>query len=321
MWLGLLAVVVALSYALIKFVTTYHMRRLRDSQVRLVHDLRRERQRLQAIDGKLQVERARCGAVQQNLATARRFKEDLFGRLRLELPSTLLSELRECVDRHPVPEPAGALTAHQLHLADKVTAALGSLSLLLLEFRDTGDGGAARTVLQGDLVQTLTDLGVRWTGPEAVRQDEPAGPSRVATAFDEPVQAVGVVRSLATAYPGHVAALRGVLVAGVTVTEFDQEHVNRLFARTINSAAVLLEDAPDAALVLNDQAYELLRDSVGIEIFSEAEKLWVLRLGGTPPPAAPEAPGGGVAAGAAAPAPADPDRGTLRPADPADEAL
>ncbi|MFP6647563.1 MAG: hypothetical protein VCF24_28985 [Candidatus Latescibacterota bacterium] len=78
----MLAVLVAFSYALIKFLTSLHMRRLRDQQARLLNDVKRERQRLQAVEGKLQVQSAQRGSVQQKLDIARRFKEDLFSRLR-----------------------------------------------------------------------------------------------------------------------------------------------------------------------------------------------------------------------------------------------
>ena len=149
-WLGMLAALVAFSYALIKFLTSLHMRRLRDQQARLLNDVKRERQRLQAVEGKLQVQTAQRDSVQQKLDIARRFKEDLFSRLRLDLPSTLTGELQECVNRNPIPEPDGVRTAHDLHLADKVTEALTNLSILVVEFSDD-DADGAHTVLAGEL--------------------------------------------------------------------------------------------------------------------------------------------------------------------------
>ena len=48
MWLGMLAVQVAFSYALIKFLTSLHMRRLRDQQARCMLDLEEKYKMTQA---------------------------------------------------------------------------------------------------------------------------------------------------------------------------------------------------------------------------------------------------------------------------------
>ena len=70
-----------------------------------------------------------------------------------------------CLNRHPIPEPEGVRTAQELHLADKVTEALASLSILVVEFSADEELDAARTVLAGELVKRQTDLDVRFTGP------------------------------------------------------------------------------------------------------------------------------------------------------------
>jgi hypothetical protein len=251
------------------------MRRLRDQQMRLLAEVKRERQRLQAVEGNLQVLGSQHGAVRQKLDIARRFKADLFARLRLELPATLMIELRECVDRHPIPEPDGVRTAHELHLADKVTEALTNLSILVVEF--SGDeADDAHTVLAGELVKKLTDLDQRFTGPE-VRQDASEGDPRVlTTAFDEPAGALGVMTALGAAHPQQIHALRAVLVAGTTITEFDQEHVDRLFARTLHGTRQLLEEASSGTLVLNQRARDLLGESPGVRPHEGADGLWVV---------------------------------------------
>ena len=102
----------------------------------------------------------------------------------VDLPSTLTGELPECVNRNPIPEPDGVRTAHDLHLADKVTEALTNLSILVVEFSDD-DADGAHTVLAGELVMKLTALELRFTGPE-VRHGAPEGdPKVLTTAFDE----------------------------------------------------------------------------------------------------------------------------------------
>jgi hypothetical protein len=279
MWLGIFAILVAFTYALIKFVTTVHMRRLRELRSRLYQDLKRERTRLTSIEGKIQVERSRNGSAKQKLTNARRFKDDLYGRLRLELPSAMNADLRQCVNRHPIPEPAGVKTAHELRLADKVTEALGSLSLLLIEFGDDEDGGgAARTVLEGEVVKALEDREIRYSGPRPLLVGEDEGPSRLTTAFDGPDEAVAVIRGLARTHTQEILTLRATLVAGVAVTEFDQEHVNRLFARTFHGAQQLLEETPASTLIINDQAHEQLADRDAVVEHSAPERLWSLSL-------------------------------------------
>ncbi|MDA0336846.1 MAG: hypothetical protein O2782_16910 [bacterium] len=280
MWLGILALLVAFSYAIVKFLTALHMRRMTDVHLRLLNDVKRDRQRLQTIETKLQVLRSQRGAVEQKLANARRFKEDLFGRLRLELPSTQMADLRQCVNRHPIPEPEGVRTAHDLHLADKVTAALTSLSILVVEIGLDGEAEGAHTVLAGELVNRLNALGANFTGP-APRRDAPEGsPEVLTTAFDEPATALELVTTLGgAAHPQQIRTLRAVLVAGITITEFDQEHVNRLFARTLHSTRQLLEDAEPGCVVVNERAHELLGDRPGLLPVEGPEKLWVAALG------------------------------------------
>lgn len=279
MWLGILAILVAFGYALTKFLTTLHMRRLRENATRLQGDLKRERQRLQAMEGKRQVERARFGETQQKLGNARRFKEDLFGRLRLELPSTMADDLRKCVNRHPVPEPAGVKTAHELHLADRVNEALSSLSILVVEFGDDAEGGSgARTLLQGELVKDLRRLEILYSGPKPVKDGFEEGPTRLVTAFDEPGKALKVVRRLARSHADHIVTVRATLVAGMALSELDQDNVNRRFARALLGAEQLLNSAPEASLLVNEQAREFLGDHDDITEHNAVEKTWILSL-------------------------------------------
>jgi hypothetical protein len=280
MWLGLSAILIAFGYAIIKFLTSLHLRRLRDLHTRLLHEVKRERQRLQAVEGKLQVQHSQRGAVEQTLANARRFKDDLFSRLRLSLPSGLTAELRQCINRHPIPEPEGVRTAQELHLADKVTEALTSLSILVVEF-NTAESDSAHTVLAGDLVQRLTELDARFTGP-AIRNGEPEdSPQILTTAFDEPQAALELMMQLGASHGQQAHILRAVLVAGITVTEFDQEHVNRLFARTLHSTRPMVEEAAPGTLVCNERAYELLGKRPGLEASEGLDSLSILALGTT----------------------------------------
>lgn len=317
MWLGLTALLVAFGYAIVKFLTSLHMRRLRDLHFRLLNEVKKERQRVQAVDGKLQIQRAKRGEVQQKLTNARRFKDDLFGRLRLELPSTLMAELRQCVNRHPIPEPDGVRTAHDLRLADKVTAALTQLSLVVVEFSAEDEDDGAVTVLAGELVKRLTAAGARFTGPETRRGEPEGSPQVLTTAFDEPGTALDTLAALGATHADSIHVLRAVLVAGISITEFDQEHVNRLFARTLHSTRQLLESAAPGALILNERAQQLLGQRPEVVPVEDSDNLWMVALGAAAQEVA-AAPAAQTSSAQtppepAAAAPPDPDAGTPAP--------
>tara|TARA_B100000809_G_scaffold123973_1_gene122095 strand:+ start:736 stop:1182 length:447 start_codon:yes stop_codon:yes gene_type:complete len=128
-------------------------------------------------------------------------------------------------------------------------------------------------VLAGELVKRLTVLEIRFTGPDK-RQGAPEGsPQVLTTAFDEPTG---------------VNVLRAVLVAGITVSESDREHVNRLFARTLHSARQLIEEAEPRTLVFNERAHGLLGDRPGIEPSDSVDGHWVMSLVHAPEPTTTE---------------------------------
>ena len=128
-------------------------------------------------------------------------------------------------------------------------------------------------MLAGELVKRLTVLEIRFTGPDK-RQGAPEGsPQVLTTAFDEPTG---------------VNVLRAVLVAGITVSEFDREHVNRLFARTLHSTRQLIEEAEPRTLVFNERAHGLLGDRPGIEPSDSVDGHWVMSLVHAPEPTTTE---------------------------------
>lgn len=281
MWLGLSAVATALAFALVKFFTTMHMRRLRERQMRLVVDIKRERSRSRALEGTLQVETSRRGAVEQKLATTRRFKDDLFSRLRVELAEGMQAELRRCVDRHPIPEPAGVRVAHQLGLAEKISNALGQLSILVLQLPVDG----ADDVLTS-MVETLEAGQIKFSGPTA---DEEA--RFLTTAFDHPDEAIAFVRLvLGNFQEDDLVGVRAMLLAGLDVARVDQESVNKLYARSLHGARAILDSAPEEGLLIDGRAYDQAQDHDGIQLHSHGENLWhlpwtALRAGSAEEPA------------------------------------
>ena len=192
-----------------------------------------------------------------------------------------------CLNRHPIPEPEGVRTAQELHLADKMTEALASLSILVVEFSADEELDAARTVLAGELVKRQTDLDVRFTGPEKRHGAPERSPQILTTAFDEPIGGLEIMTDLASEYPEDVS-VRAVLVAGIAVSEFDKEHVNRLFARTLHNTRQIIEEAEPRTLVFNERAHGLLGDRPGIEPSDSVDGHWVMSLVHAPEPTTTE---------------------------------
>jgi len=270
MWLGLSAVFTALSFALVKFLTAVHMRRLEDAQVRLQYDLKRGRQLVESLQGKWQVSQAYLGSAQSKVETARRFRDDLRRRLATELPVDMQTRLSQCLSRHPVPEPRGMKIFHQLHISDRIAVALGAVSIILLDLPD--DGGPAQATLIGDLVQVLEAGGVSYTRTE--RRDEDDS-DHIVCGFDNPDAAMHMVRQLTRASCSErLAHLRGVLMSAVSVSDCDDDNVSLAFARSLDLAQHLLTTAPLGILLLNEPAFAALTDRSGIETFSTAEKLY-----------------------------------------------
>ena len=69
------------------------------------------------------------------------------------------------------------------------------------------------------------------------------------------------------------------MVAGIIIDEFDQDHVNRIFARTLHSTRRLVEDAEPGTLTINERAHELLGERPEILAVDGPDNLWVTVLG------------------------------------------
>lgn len=270
MWLGLIAVAVAMVYALVKFLTAMHMRRLRDERLRLHYDLKRSQQRQESLEGKLQVERSNKGSILQKTQTARRFKDEMYARLRIELPEALQPDLRKCINRNPVPESRGVRLFRDLRLGDTISSALEAVSIAVFEF--AGDAASAHAVLKGQLLQLLTDESVPHATPE-LRDEEDR--ERIVAAFDHPDAALVFARRLAGLVPAeHLAYLQGVLMAAANVGDDDEDDLSRVFARSLDLAQQMADTAPAGCLLLNEAAFAALGDTRGIEEFSKVERLY-----------------------------------------------
>ena len=278
MWLGLSAVIVAVAYALVKFVTSMHLRRLRDERMRLHYDLKRSEQRLDSLGGKLQVERSNKGSILQKTQTARRFKDEMYARLRIELPDALQNELRKCINRNPVPESRGVRLYRDLHLSDKISAALEAVSLTVFEF--SGVAAAAHAVLKGQLFELLEEQSIPHATPE-LRDDDDR--ERVVAAFDNPDAALGFARDLAARNtPENLVHLQGVLMAAANAGDDSEDDLSRVFARSLDMAQQMADTAPPGSLLMNEPAYQALSDRREVVEFSKVEHLYSWAWQATP---------------------------------------
>lgn len=270
MWLGLSAVVVAMVYALVKFLTAAHMRRLRDDRIRLHYDLKKSQQRLESLEGKLQVEGSNKGSILQKAQTARHFKDEMYARLRIELPDALLPELRKCINRNPVPESRGVRLFHDLKLSDKISAALEAVSIAVFEFAD--EDPAAHAVLKGQLVQLLDEESVPHATPELRDENDR---ERIVAAFDTPDSAMGFARRLVGRGSAALFAhLQGVLMSAANLGDDGDNDLSHVFARSLDLAQEMADTAPAGSLLMNEAAYSAISDRHGVEEFSKVEHLY-----------------------------------------------
>lgn len=300
MWLGLSALFAALSFAMAKFLTALHMRRLEDERIRLQYEVKRAHQHVDSLQGKLQVAQANLGSTQNKVERARRFKNDMFSRLLMGLPSHMQTRLHQCISSHPVPEPRGIKVYHQLRISDRISAALGAVSIIVLDLPDDGDPGQATLV--GNLVRVLEEGDVSYTRTE--RRDEDDVES-IVCGFDDPNAALQIARQLAsTSAPEHLAHLRGVLLAAVGLGDGADDDSPRLsFARSLDLAQHLMTTAPMGTLLINEPAFAAISDRTGIEPSTTTEKIYVYKWqmeespqAGEPPEAEAGAPGDQVEA-------------------------
>ena len=278
MWLGVIAVIIAISFALIKFLTGVHWRRLRENQVRLQGELNKHRQRLQALDGTLQVARGHKGAIEQKLKLGRRFKDELYERLRLELPGPLVSEARNCINHNPIPQPRGVRLFHELKIADKIAKTLQSMAVGLFEFSIADD--EARTTMMDTFIEMLGASEVSHIRGQAGSEDTSASLLEehvIVCAFDQATTCMELTRAFIQKAGGDlVGQVRAVLLAGVNTSRHADDDVSRLFARALDHALDFIPRSPQGSLLMNLAAREHLGDaSEGVELFDKAQQLYV----------------------------------------------
>lgn len=269
--LGFVAVFVALVFALVKFLTTVHMRRLYQQRLRTRTDLNKITQRLSSLEDSLQVERASQASTKRKIVAAIHFKESLHKRLLIELPDRLQHRLSLCIDRNPVPETTGVKLFHELNLAEKIAETLSDLSVAVFQFPTDDD--AANAVLKGEFIRALEKAHLRYAPGSSVRRsapDLPADLDFVVCVFDGPAAALDMLcQFIEDLSDERVTQIHGALVSGIGGTaDDDPEGIVGRFARSLDRCQELAESAPPATLLFNEVAYDSLLDRQGVKSFS-----------------------------------------------------
>ena len=276
---GIVAVFVVLGFALVKFLATVHMRHLMQRRLRMHNDLQKITKRLSSVEGNLQVERSSQTKASQQIVAAKRLNAGLHQRLLLELPDRLQSTLRLCIDRNPVPETTGVKLFHELNLGEKIAESLSDLSVAVFKFPT--DDAAASAVLKGEFIQALEKTDVRYsTGDSSLGLDsgpgeKPADFDFVVCAFNGPVAALDLLRRfIEDLGDDRVTQVHGALVSGIEAVADNSEGVIGRFARSLERSQKLAGAAPPGTLLLNEAAYDRLRDYKGVHLLSASEGLF-----------------------------------------------
>ena len=287
MWLGIFAVIIAVSYALIKFLTNVHMRRLVDKRGQLNLEVQKVRGRVSSLDGKIQVARSHLGAIEQKLDVARRFKKEIHDRLRVELPDERLIELRSCISRNPVPEPGGVRIFNELEIANKISTTLGAMSVAVFHAHIPAAGDESE---EDGFVKTLEKAGVKSTRHTTVKSGSSDEIEAIVTTFDSPVDALELTQAfIQKASAQDVAELRGIVLAGVNENRVQADVIDRIFAKALERAMQSLATAPPGCLLLNRAAFDILtaHGVTGLELpLDRTTQLYAFRWQTSPGPAA-----------------------------------
>lgn len=259
MFAGVAAAGVGIVYALVRFGTAVRLRRLRETLVRVQAEVRRSEQRLEALAGRLQVERSRRVSLQEKTQTCRERLEERYSRLRSELPPDLRHELRKCRARFPAPDPQAERILHDLKLADEIAATLASLSLLVVLLpADASVDESAGAALRAVLIRLLAERGARYHSPAA---------DAVVCAFDQPDMALALAREFADQAPDeHLPHLRGALCTGLHYPPGKSE-INQLLLRLLNHTMELARQAPPGLLLLNEHARQRVKDGTALVFY------------------------------------------------------
>ena len=267
MWLGFTAAFIGIAYALLKFLTMFHLRRLKEDIVVAQHEVQKNHQRLERLHEKLGIMQSKKRTLQRDNVEIHRVAQQLYVRLRTILPKAMHPQLENCRLQHTQPASHELKLLFQLDLVDQVARALESFSLLLLHLPDADE--TEQTVAVVRLTERLSADELHFHGPEN---------GSIACFFPQSAAALHHLQQFVQDLPAAgAAAVRGALHSGMEVTA-EQSELKRLLARSLQQARQLLERAPAGALLLNEEAFQDLDSPEAARLFDPDERLYVISL-------------------------------------------
>ena len=243
MWLGFSAAFIGMFYALVKFLTVYQLRRLNNDFISAQHELQKTQQRLGKLDEKLKIEHSKKRTIEREIKDLQKRNDQLYARLSANLPKGVLSQLERCralVAENTVRE---YKMLHDLQLIDRISEVLEPMSLLIVRFAPSEAG--AETV--APLIDALETASMDYHGPTE---------GELVSYAANPHAALDLWQAYRPQIQGEDLPC-AVLYAGVQLTE-EKSEINRLFARNLQQAAKLLDQAPAGGLLLNEAAFDEL---------------------------------------------------------------
>ena len=267
MILGILAAASGIVYAVAKFLTALRVRRLREALVRAQNDLQKAQQLLDVLNGKQKVEHSKRKSVSKDVERLRLANEELYTRLRTELPAQYLPSLDDCMRQNAADDQAQLRVLNELKLAEKISEVLNSLSLLVVEF--IADDESDRTVALGQFARSLDKERTTYHATDQ---------STIVCTFDAPAQALELLRDFKLETPsGRKIAIRGGLYTGVQLTG-EAADLNRFLAQHLQLARKLSGRAPANVVLLNEGAFQNLDSPDDIDVFDQTSLLYSYRI-------------------------------------------
>jgi hypothetical protein len=263
--LGILSACMGIVFALVKYMSTVYVSGLREKLQQTRNDLNKANTLFQAMDAKFKVAENRHANERKKTEHTRTRHEGLYLRLGQELPASLQATLELCQTRFPLPDRKEAQVIQDLQLDHSTPVGASDspsdLTLLVIVFADDSLTSECQIQLEnnGGRVRRLED-------------------SCLVGIFDSPVAGFGAFVSFAGDLSLTAPSLRSVLYSTAENAQGKSEKTksdpDRLSARLLKQARQVIADAPDNILLLNQEVYDALDDTSGIEEFDSVHQLY-----------------------------------------------
>jgi hypothetical protein len=250
MWLGFTAAFIGMAYALLKFLTVFRLRQLRERIFVTKHETDRNQQRIAKLEEKLQIAQSKRRTAQREVEKLQKANSRLHARLQAVLPQAMLKQLERCMAlRAEEGQVQDYKLLDELDLLGHVGQALEPLSLLVLHFPDLEESELA--VALGQCTRLLEESNTAHHGPVE---------GEMVCYFTRPSDALTLWLKLYGDLPAEATGLpRAVLYAGVELSA-ERSELRRIFARNLQKARNALTHTPAMGLTINEDAYESLAE-------------------------------------------------------------